>query len=191
MYSQYGDIILVHGENFFSNIIQNLTGSKFSHAALCAETGKIAEMTRYGFQYQDNHYLSNIRPFVVLRHKCLFPGSNKRELFMRRMKNCIEKFCIEPPMYDFYELLNQALKLILIWGDAFLRDGETFVSQNKLLAATERLICSALVDEVYEKSGLDLFPNKKTKHTTPADIAMLATVKNPSLLEVYRSPNFR
>ncbi|MFZ5597092.1 MAG: hypothetical protein ACOY31_08790 [Bacillota bacterium] len=75
-------------------------------------------------------------------------------------------------------------------GDQIVKNGETYIPFSLLLLAGERLICSALVDTVYERAGIDLFPGRKARHTTPADIARLATGSDPSLLEIYRSPNF-
>lgn len=188
MYYQYGDIILVHGDNLISEAIQNLTHSFFSHAALCTEPGKIAEMTRYGFQYLDNHYLSGSRQYVVLRHRWLMPPSTRRYYFINRIKGCIERYRQKPPRYDYFEILSQALKIILSRGEQLTRAGEQYISINLLLMVSERLICSALVDTVYEMAGIDLFPNRVSKHTTPADIASLTEGANPILLEIYKTP---
>lgn len=188
MCGQYGDIILVHGDNLISGIIQNLTNSFFAHAALCAEFGKVAEMTRFGFAYHDNQYLSGTRPLVVLRHFLLFPGNQRAPYHLRLIRDCIENYRKNPPRYDYFEILGQALKLVLSRGDQPSGDGEEYISTKLLLAASERLICSALVDSVYEAAGIDLFPGRKSRHTTPADIASLASGPNPTLIEVYRTP---
>jgi len=191
MMFQYGDIILVHGDNLVSEAIQHLTQCFFSHAALCTEPGKIAEMTRFGFKYRDNHYLSGSRPYVVLRHQWLFQQNPRKFYFLKKIKNTIEKFRKNPPKYDYFEILMQALKLILSREEHLTKNGERYVSIGLLMAVSERLICSALVDTVYELAGIDLFPNRVSKHTTPADIASLATAGNQVLLEVYRSPGVK
>lgn len=187
MHFQYGDIILVHGDNLISEAIQNLTQSFFSHAALCTEHGKIAEMTRYGFRYWDNHYLSGTRQYVVLRHRWLMPMSPRRFHYINRIKNRIERYRKSPPKYDYFEILGQAMKLILSREDIPIRGGEKYVPVNLLFMVSERLICSALVDAVYESAGIDLFPDRLSKHTTPADIASLSAGYNPVLLEVFKS----
>ncbi len=187
MFFQYGDIILVHGDNLISEAIQDLTRSFFSHAALCTDPGKIAEMTRYGFRYWDNHYVSGSRPYVILRHRRLFPPSPVRLYYLNRMRGCIETFRKQPPKYDYFEILCQALKLILSKGSHPARGGDQFVSINLLMAISEKLICSALVDSVYERSGIDLFPGRASKHTTPADISSLSTGDNPALLVIYKN----
>lgn len=185
---QYGDIMLVHGDNLFSETIQNMTHSFFSHAALCTDPGKIAEMTRYGFQYQDNHYLSGSRPYAVLRHRLLLPQSPGRARYMAVIKNCIDNFRRTPPQYDYFEILNQAIKIIFSRGDTLTRDGETYISANLLMAAGERLICSALVDAVYASAGIDLFPGQPSRHIVPADLARLASGEKPALSVVFKSP---
>lgn len=191
MFCQYGDIILVHGDNIISEAIQNLTHSFFSHAVLCTDQGKIAEMTRHGFRHWDNHYLTGPRPFIVLRHRILFPQNPKAHYYIKSIKNCVGNYLKNPPKYDYFEVLNQAIKLIISRGEDLVRDGETYIPFNVLLLASERLICSAMVDSVYEAAGIDLFPNRESKHTTPADLASLSTGIRPTLLEVYRSPNFK
>lgn len=191
MFGQYGDIILVHGDNIISEAIQNLTHSFFSHAVLCTEPGKIAEMTRYGFRHWDNYYLTDPRPFIVLRHRILFPENPRAHYYIKNIKNCINNYIKNPPKYDYFEVLNQAIKLILSRGEDLVRDGETYIPFSVLLLASERLICSAMVDSVYEAAGIELFPNRVSKHTTPADIASLSTGKKPALLEVFRSPDFK
>lgn len=185
---QYGDIILIHGDNLISGAIQNLTQSFFSHAALCTEPGNIAEMTRFGFKYQENHYLSGSRPFVVLRHRWLFPPNPGRFFHLARIIGAVEEYRRKPPKYDFFEILNQALSLIMTREETLTREGVPFIPVNLLLVASERLICSALVDAVYEAAGIDLFPSLAPRHTTPADIASLSAGSYPVLLEVYRSP---
>lgn len=191
MCGQYGDIMLVHGDNLLSEAIQNLTQSFFSHAVLCTKPGKIAEMTRFGFQYRDNHYLDGIRPYIVLRHRLLFPGSHKAHSYVAKMESCISGFIKDPPRYDFFEILNQALALLVHRRDRLIINGDDYISFNMLLSAGERLICSALVDTVYEAAGIDLFPGRVPRHTTPADIYNLS-LQNPSpLVEIYRSPGLK
>lgn len=187
MMQQYGDIILVHGDNIISEAIQHLTQSFFSHAALCTEPGKVAEMTRFGFKYQDNHYLGGSRPYVVLRHRWLFPYKPVRLKYLYRLKAVIESFRRNPPKYDYFEILNQALKLILSREEQLARIGDPYVPISLLIQVSERLVCSALVDTVYESAGIDLFPGRVSKHTTPADLAFLAAGPRPALVEVFRS----
>lgn len=188
MFSQYADIILVHGDNLLSEAIQNMTGSFFSHAALCTELGKIAEMNRYGFKYEDNHYLSGARPYVVLRHRLLMPPHPARFFYLDRIRGIVEEYRKNPPKYDYFEIINQAVKLILTREEKLTRDGEPLVPVNLLMLASERLICSGLVDTVYERAGIDLFPGRPSRHTTPGDLAALAAGGKPALLEIYRSP---
>lgn len=185
---QYGDIILVHGDNIISEAIQHLTQSFFSHAALCADPGKVAEMTRFGFKYQDNHYLDGSRPYVVLRHRWLFPYNPARLRYLYRIKGVVETFRRNPPKYDYFEILNQALKLILSREGQLAGKGDHHVLISLLIQASERLICSALIDSVYESAGIDLFPGRISRHTTPADLAFLAAGPRPALVEVFRSP---
>ncbi|HBV96073.1 MAG: hypothetical protein JL50_05535 [Peptococcaceae bacterium BICA1-7] len=187
MWGQYGDIMLVHGDNLISQTIQELTHSFFSHAAIVTEPGKIAEMNRFGFQHYDNHYRQGPRPFVIYRHRLLLPGSFKTPYYIGRMRVCIQDFVNNPPAYDFFKILDLALKFILTRDD-LIRDGEPHIPVSLLMAAGERLICSALVDTVYYQAGIDLFPGRGSKDITPAELASLAEGKNPQLYMVYKSP---
>lgn len=184
---QYGDILLVHGDNLISQTIQHLTNSYYSHAAICADPGQIAEMTRWGFEVHQNHYLSGSRPYIILRHRWLFTQNIRKLYYLNMMKYCIEKFRRTPPKYDFFEILNQAVKLILNREESLQKEWEDGIPVNVLMAVGERLICSALIDQVYESAGIDLFPGRVSKHTTPADIASLSSGNNPVLLAVYKS----
>jgi hypothetical protein len=187
MWGQYGDIMLIHGDNLLSQTIQGLTHSFFSHAVLCTEPGKIAEMNRYGFQHYENHYISGSRPFVVLRHRMLFPGNFKTPYYISRMKLSIQDFTDNPPKYDYFKILDLAIKLILSREEVFSRNGDAYIPFSLLMAASERLICSALVDSVYFKAGIDLFPGCGPRNITPADLASLAYGEGPVLFEVHRS----
>lgn len=187
MWGQYGDIILVHGDNLLSQTIQGLTHSFFSHAVLCTDPGKIAEMNRFGFQHYENHIASGSRPFVVLRHRLLFPGNFKAPYYISKMKLCIQDFISNPPKYDFFKILDLAIKMILTREDMYFRNGEPYIPFNVLMAATEKLICSSMVDSVYFKAGIDLFPGAGSRDIIPADLAYLAYGENPVLFEVHRS----
>ncbi|MCL5058503.1 MAG: hypothetical protein M1130_11070 [Actinobacteria bacterium] len=186
MWGQYGDILLVHGDNLLSQTIQGLTHSFFSHAAICTEPGKIAEMNRFGFQHYDNHYLNGPRPFAVFRHRLLWPGNFKTPYHIGKMKVCIQNFINYPPAYDFFKILDLAMKLLLTREDILFRDGEPHIPFNLLMAAGERLICSAMVDTVYYQADIDLFPGRGSRDITPAELASLAYGKNPELFEVYK-----
>ncbi|MFZ5650192.1 MAG: hypothetical protein ACOY4I_05005 [Bacillota bacterium] len=145
-------------------------------------------MTRLGFQYRDNHYLEGARPYIVLRHRLLFPGSFKAHSYVEKMRSCISVFIKKPPRYDFFEILNQALTFLVHRGDQLTINGDSYISFNMLLSVSERLICSALIDSVYETAGIDLFPGRIPRHTTPADIYKLSQQNPPHLLKVYSSP---
>ncbi|MFZ5647716.1 MAG: hypothetical protein ACOY30_08890 [Bacillota bacterium] len=148
-------------------------------------------MTRYGFQHLDNHYLNGSRPFIVLRHRLLFPGKPKANYYIAKMVNCIEGLIKNPPKYDYFEIMNQALKLILYREEQLVMNGDNYISFNLLLSVSEKLICSALIDTVYEEAGIDLFPGRVPRHTTPADIYMLSEQRPAPLLVIYRSPEFK
>ncbi|MHB8156535.1 MAG: hypothetical protein ACYDEQ_03985, partial [Desulfocucumaceae bacterium] len=107
--------------------------------------------------------------------------------YIGKMRKCIEDFIKNPPIYDYFEILNLAIKLIVAQGDLYFRHGEQYIPYHLLIAASERLICSALIDRVYYEAGIDLFPNRVSKHITPAEIASLADEKNQVLYMVYKN----
>ncbi len=184
---QYGDVILAHGDNLYSDAIQGFTGSFFTHAAMCVEEGKVIEMLFDGFHYKDNSYIGGHRACMVIRHKYLYlsPRPVVQNVLIR-MKKYVAMLQQNPPKYDYFEIARQAVKLLKKKGQHFLRDGEDYYSLSELMEAGRKLICSALIDSVYEKAGIDLFPNREPFSTTPADIAALTVGANPTFLVITR-----
>jgi hypothetical protein len=187
MVFQYGDVILAHGDNLYSDAIQGFTGSFFTHAAMCVEEGKIIEMLYDGFHYKDNSFIGGNRAFMVIRHKCLYLSPQPAvQNVLIRMKKCVAILQQNPPKYDYFEIARQAVKLLKKKGQHLFRDGEDYYSLSELMEAGRRLICSALIDSVYEKAGIDLFPGREPFSTTPADIAALAAGANPTFFVITR-----
>ena len=56
-------------------------------------------------------------------------------------------------------------------------------SRNNLLARESSLYCSALVQHLFRKAGLDLVPGVDLKNTTPEDIARTALPHQAYLLQ--------
>lgn len=184
---QYGDIILVHGDNLLSDAIQTLTDSFYSHAALVVEDNHIVEMNRYGFGRYRNHYLEGHKAFVILRHKILLNRTHPQAVeALTAMRKRVSEMKEKPPQYDFFEIISQASQLLLKKGIGIFRDGENYFTLNVLLDASEKLICSALVDQVYEYAGIDLFPGKSHRGITPADLMSLTGGSDPQLLVIYQ-----
>lgn len=184
---QCGDIILVHGEHVFSELIQNVTDSFYSHAALCVDEENIVEMLRYGLVYGPNRFPSGKSAYVVLRHKKFIYSSRAqvREL-TNKMSACIDKVRSAPPKYDFVEIIRLGMALIGKKGKDLFRSRKGY-SQEQLLQLGESLICSALVDKIYQCAGIDLLPEKEgPRSTTPADLAGLA-LGDKAQLEVVQS----
>lgn len=187
MVFQCGDIILVHGEHVFSELIQNVTDSFYSHAALCVDEKDIVEMLRYGLVYGPNRFVKGKSAYVVLRHKNFIHSSRAqvREL-TNKMAGCIEEIRSAPPKYDFMEIIRLGMVLIGKKGKNLFRGAKGY-SQEQLLQVGESLICSALVDKLYQCSGIDLLPDKAgPRSTTPADLAGL-TRGDKAQLEVVQS----
>lgn len=184
---QYGDVILVHGDNILSETIQNLTDSFYSHTAMCVDEGKVIEMLRDGFKYRDNTYIKGSRAFLVLRHRYLYYSSALEiQRVLVRMKTYVTSLQQNPPKYDYFELISQAGKLLAGKGKSLFRDNHDYFKLNDLLDAGERLICSALIDSVYEHVGLDLFPGRPPFSTTPGDLASLATGSGATFIVVHQ-----
>ncbi|GBF34526.1 hypothetical protein DCCM_3645 [Desulfocucumis palustris] len=183
---QYGDVILAHGDNIFSEAIQNFTGSFYSHAAMCVNNGKVIEMLHDGFNYNNNGYINGARAFMVIRHRRLYysPYPEIQRLIIK-MRNYVEFLRKNPPKYDYFEIIRQAVELLKSKGNVFFRNGEDF-SVSELMETGRRLICSALIDSVYEKTGIDLFPGREPYSITPADIAELAYGPNSVFIVIQR-----
>ncbi|MGQ9557727.1 MAG: hypothetical protein ACUVTU_07210 [Desulfurispora sp.] len=171
----YGDIILIHGDNAIAGAIKNLTDSFFSHAALCTEKNMVAEMLHDGFKYHSNRYWRGQQAYIVLRHKQLIYSPPPAAYAIRqKMRQVIEQYRQHPPRYDYFEILRLAVKLLKEKGQQMFRGGQYYFTEKELLEIGQRLICSAMVDTVYEKAGIDLFPGRIPRDVTPADLASLA-----------------
>lgn len=171
---QYGDIILVQGDDPLSKMIKSLTRSNWSHTLLAVGGGQFAQMGSLGFTIGPQ---SMNRPFAILRHKELMnPYSTKTRGYMNNMNQVIEQLRVRPPRFDFIKLIILGVKLL---------------GQNMQASVSsvhpEAFVCSGLVDYVYERAGLDLLPNKDPKNTTPANLAALAFGQDPVFTLVYSS----
>lgn len=176
---QYGDVLLTHGENIGAGLIQNFTHCFYNHAAMCVDNGNIVEMRVNGFYYGPNPYFKGSNSFMLIRHihMCKAPIW-KIQRTINTMQKEIHLLRKSPPRYDFFEILKQAM-MILRRNNPFLREKVQYFNQVELMEMGRRLICSALIDSIYEKSGIDLFPEKEPYSTTPADLAQLALGPNP------------
>ena len=95
-----------------------------------------------------------------------------------RMRNVIKRIEAAPPEFDYPKMFWLGLKLI----------------KKRLIAALAKeeigaFFCSALVDYVYEQSGIDLFPGRRPDDTTPANLEELASGENPVFVLVYSNKN--
>lgn len=176
MLTQFGDVILIHGNNPISYLIQLITKSYWSHSALALDPGWVAEMGAFGFNIRP---LTFDHPFVVLRHRDLMnPYTPYARKVLSRMRNVIKRIEASPPQFDYLEMFRLGLKLI----------------KKRLMAAITReeigaFFCSALIDYVYEQSGIDLFPERQPDDTTPANLEELASGENPVFVLVYSNKN--
>lgn len=174
MLIQYGDVILVHGDDPFSQLVQLVTQSYWTHTMLALEPGNFAQMGPHGFVYGR---ASLNRPYAVLRHKKLLdPNLPEARQILIRMHQAIQELKVNPPRFDYGNLFGLGVKLI---------------GQRMGIFITERrvgpFICSALIDYVYEKAGIDLRPDKDPRETIPANLAELAFGNDPVFKVIYDS----
>lgn len=175
---QFGDVVLVHGEEFLSNLIRVVTRSYWSHAMLALEGGWFAQMGQSGFT------ISRVplnRPIAVLRHPSLLnPYTREAQQILNQIRATIDYLRKNPPQFDYYNLFRLGVKLIQ--------------EQMAVSVAGKKMgpfVCSALVDYVYEQAGIDLQPDQDPRDTTPANLAELAFGDNPVFKVVYASKKSR
>jgi len=172
---QYGDVILVHGDDPLSKIIRALTGSYWSHTLLALEFGEFAQMGSIGFTTGRQ---SLNRPYAILRHKELMnPYSLKAQEYFFNMQGVVGKLKANPPMFDYFNLIGLGIKLI----------AQKMLSVSVLSQTTGPFVCSALIDYVYKQSGINLRPGKDPRDTTPANLADLAFGKEAVFKVIYSS----
>lgn len=143
---QIGDIILVSGNSFISKIIQKVTGSKWTHAALYVGGGNILEIdwnTRAAVIKKDYRELEY--DYVVLRRNEKLTISQIRKLAISSLAH--DK---AGNRYDFFLLFSMLLKCLFPKGKLFRK----FNKRNAY-------ICTELIDTVKRDAGIVLFPNRK------------------------------
>lgn len=170
---QYGDVILVHGNEPISYFIEFLTRSYWSHAMFALEDGSFAQMGPFGLLAKpDKLHL----PYTVLRHRQLFYPSPKSQEILKRMKQTVGELQTAAPRFDYITMFHLGIHLLRKRMTASIagEKGGPFT-------------CSALVDYIYEQSGLDLRPDRDPADTTPANLEELASGDNPVFKVIYDS----
>ena len=147
---QPGDIILVKGDTpIVSRVIRWFTQSEYTHAAIA-----IAENLVY--EIDINKRLA-IRPFSyekydVFRYK--YGLTNEQQILIQVYANEKEE---ENKGYDWLHILSFAIQKIF-------RTKKVYEEANKV-------ICSEIVDNLYNQIGIDLIPDRADGDVTPAHLA--------------------
>lgn len=143
---QIGDIILVGGSDFGSKVIKRITGTIWSHVALCLGQGLILEINwNTKTHIVHNEYRNLGYDYVVLRSNVPLSKLQKQEIACSALK-----FNNTGNKYDWLLILGLFLK--------------TKFPNSKLLRLFNRkkfYICTELVDQVLQEAGIQLFPDRE------------------------------
>lgn len=155
-----GDIILVKGNDFFSNIIKKVTKSEYSHSAMVLNNDTIIESHFIGGVKKKPRGVLADKNFSVYKlKKGISNIEGKRKLMLKRADE------LEGYKYDLLQLFGY-----LIYG---------FKGRNKF-NTPHQIICSELIDLIYYYAGINLRPNIYKGDLTPAQIA-----KSGLLTKIY------
>ncbi|NPV92934.1 MAG: hypothetical protein HPY50_19375 [Firmicutes bacterium] len=171
---QFGDVVLMHGNDPISYAIEYLTHSYWSHAMVALDEGTFAQMGPLGLIIEKK---PPDMPHLVLRHReLLSPNSPRAREILGQMRQVVNDISSKRPLFDYASMLRLGVDLIRKRMRASV-SGEEMAS----------FVCSALVDYIYLKSGLDLLPGRKVTDTTPANLEELAFGRQPVFQVVYDS----
>lgn len=152
-----GDIILVRGSTpIISPLIRWFTGSEYTHAGIAITSDWI-------FEIDMNQDLA-LRP--VKRHKDFDVFRYKDGLTVDQKTRIIQKAERRARNNKGYDWL----KILGFIFEKLFRTQFVFDSIN-------HVICSEIVDLLYDAVGIDLLPDRKTGHVTPGDIAKSPVLK--------------
>ncbi|HLN63765.1 MAG TPA: hypothetical protein VK464_19770 [Symbiobacteriaceae bacterium] len=147
-----GDIMLVRGHSPISRLIQWITRSPYSHAALVANESIIIEAD-WGIR------LRAVRnPYRDYDLYTADPTETQRRTIVAYGRGRIGYG------YDLWRLLALALR-------------ELFHLRLPFLNAGDRLVCSELIDLAYREAGIDLRPDQPDGYVTPRDLALSPTIR--------------
>jgi hypothetical protein len=171
---QLGDVVLLHGAEPLSYIIEYLTNSYWSHAMVALENGLFAEMGPLGLI---EGKLEPGMPYLVLRHRDLLsPNTPRAQELLGKIRQVVDSLKSQRPRFDYASMLRLGVNLIRKKMRASVL-GEEIGS----------FVCSALIDFVYQQAGLDLLPGREAADTTPANLEELAFGDEPVFQVVYDS----
>lgn len=147
---QTGDILLHKGKRWTSRIIAKVTGSPYTHVAIVFDTNRVLEI-------DINKELSLYQIDSTLRYEVYRKrgGLTKQEKI--KLKRRMTNRQLEMKGYDWLKLIS--LGFLAIFKKPFFMD-----TKNKV-------ICSEIVDMLYNEIGIDLVPGAIVGHVTPEDIA--------------------
>lgn len=149
---QIGDIVFFKRKNIFSSLVSYITKSPYSHVAMVMYPGYLVEANWYKksniveFEY-------NPEEMEIFR----FKGGLTQ---CQKMKVVVESGKQLGKIYDYPQLLEYVYE--------YLFKIRLF---DNLLNSKNLIICSELVDDVYDSIGIDLIPDRAEGNVTPGDLA--------------------
>lgn len=144
-----GDVFLVHGTHLISRIIRIVTDSHWNHATIYIGNGKFIEANERGVTTRDIAVYKQ-KDIEIYRH--VKATDHHRKLMVSHAMQKTGK------QYDFFQLLQLFFYVLFgIRGNA------------REIGSKNRYICSELVAEAYQATGLKVYKTYNPTQISPND----------------------
>lgn len=148
---QIGDIVFFKRKNFFASLVSRITKSPYSHVAMVIYPGYMIEANWYkksnivAFEYNPE-YMEAFRIKGGLSH-------SQQMIVLNKSGKQLGK------TYDYPQLFEYVLEYLFK-----ARFFDSFLNSKNLI------ICSELIDDIYDEISIDLVPDRAKGNVTPADL---------------------
>lgn len=149
------DVLLVKGRSPVARIIEAVTQSPYSHAAIVLDDRHLLE-TSWNYPLKIRHISYRLGNFDVYRYPGLTPAQKEK----------IRAFYLSVlgQRYDYLQLVTHGLYLL---------------AGIPIINASGRYICTEVIDKGFKAAGIDLLPGNSLASRTPADLGRSKLQKIP------------
>lgn len=146
---EVGDVVFYRPKSLISFCIAKLTGSPYSHVALVVGDGTIIEANRF-IKSRVVSFTFNSEEHALYRIEGL-TSEQKRSIVL-------EALALQGMRYDYGQIIGFLFRLLFKWN----RDG--------LFDRANMLICSELIDRVFDSVGIPRKGFTQVGDVTPQDL---------------------
>ncbi len=176
--AQPGDVVLVRGNQRISRIIQTLTTSPYSHAALYVGEGKIIEVDPQGV------LLSPIEKYIHLDLRLCRPTMLKKK-GKDKVVSYLERMLYEQPAYDIENIEHLLFKYLYT---KMRPDAKLYIGGSTPFE--QHFICSGLLAHAFHLAGYPVTAQLRLKKGRKSGPLKLESVSDYFKMVVHYRKNF-